>query len=72
MAAAQQPKCTLLPNQHWPGKAFKNVKQKKVQSLPSRQHLTELATLQLVKGHPPSSNPEEAMTRDALIGNMKA
>ena len=50
LAAAQQPKCTLLPNQHWPGKAFKNAKQKGVQSFPSMQNSTELATLQLVKG----------------------
>lgn len=35
LAAAQQPKCTLLPSQHWPGKAFKNVKQKRVQAFPS-------------------------------------
>ena len=72
MAASQQPKSTLLPNQHWPGKAFKNMKQKRVQTLPSGQDLTESAIVQLVKGHPASSNPEEAMTRDALTGIMEA
>ena len=72
MAASQQPKSTLLPNHHWPGKAFKSVKQKKVQTLPSGQNLTELAIVQLAKGHPASSNPEEAMTRDALRGIMEA
>lgn len=68
LAAAQQPKCSLLPNQHWPGKGFKNVKQKRVQSS-SIQNLTTWPPCKWPKGHPHSSSLEEAVTKDILPGN---